>query len=305
MWSPAPAGALLATMLLCAPGAGPRNACAQSAGVPAGQEAVAGSPGAADTTEPLRRRPAARHVPIVRKGDLLVGYGVAYSEGFSNPLSGLSGNLLSPAVLTVSYGIADMVQLEVTGAFHVLDVQVAGPPLVDLDPGADSGTTSDFGDIHVATRFVLLGSERGASGGLSVDVRLPSSDEGKGIGTNSTDVRLGVLGGLGAGPWRLDADVGVVILEAPAESFEQNDQFAYAAELLYRPGVWPLRLALGVNGRANTRGRVPLGTEDRGEASLSADWLIGRLVLDAGLSRGYGAAPDWTLHVGASCTFRL
>lgn len=297
--SPASFGALLVAALVSI-SPGPRPAGAQSI-----EATVSGSPGALDAPAPLRRRPAARHVSLVRKGDLLVGYGAEYGDGFSNPVSGLSGGLLSPAVLVVSYGVADMVQFEVTGAFRVLDVQAAEPPLIDLDPGVDSGDTSDFDDVRVATRFLLLGAERGASAGLSLDVKIPSSDEKKGIGLNNTEVRLGFLGGLGAASWRLDADLGVVIVEAPVESFEQNDQFAYAAELLYRPAAWPLRLALGVDGRANTRDRVPLGTDGRGAATIGADWLLGGLVLDAALSIGYGAAPDWTLRAGASYTFRL
>jgi hypothetical protein len=249
--------------------------------------------------------PAVRQVTAVQSGDLLVGYGAEYSSGYENPLSGLEGNLLSPAVVSIAYGFADRAVVEVWGSYQVLYIRSAGPPLVDLDPGADSGTTSDFGDFHVATRFALAGTRRGFSAGLDLDVKLPSSDEQKGIGTNSTDIRLGLLAGFGASQWRLDADLGVVILEAPAEDFEQNDQFAYAAELLYRPEAWRLRLALGVSGRANTRTRVPEGTEDRGEVALGADYRAGGFLIDAAVSVGYGAATEWSVRAGVSHIFQL
>lgn len=132
-------------------------------------------------------------------------------------------------------------------------------------------------------------------------MKLPNSNERKGIGPNTTDFRLGVLGGWARGPWRLTADVGVGILEAPLENFEQNDVLVYSAELLVRVPGSPLRLYAGADGRASTRGRVPIGTGDLGQASLGADLRLGAWILDGGLTFGYaGSTPDWGLSAGVS-----
>lgn len=237
-----------------------------------------------------------------RRGDLLFGVGVAHEADLSFALSGLEGDLWSLGRLTLAYGLAERAVLEIRGdLYRRLAIEERHPPAVP--PGeVEGGTTSDVGDFRVGLAFAPL--ERGgwAAGGR-VEVTLPTTNEARGLGTNTTDVRLGVLGSYGSGPVRLTGDVGVAILEAPTETFEQNDVLAYSAELLVRPGP-QARLSLGVDGRASTRSRVPEGTEDRGELHLGAELERGLWTADLRVAVGYAErSPAWS--VGGGIALRL
>ncbi|MFQ5889482.1 MAG: hypothetical protein ACE5JR_05465 [Gemmatimonadota bacterium] len=250
----------------------------------------------------LRRAPTVQPVAEVSRGDLLVGGGSGYAADAEFPLSALAGDLVSVARLTVAYGLASRVLVMLEGdVYRVLTVQRAGLPAIPLDPGVADGTSGDVGDFRIGTLFSPIGGREGLSGGLRMEVKLPNSDETKGIGTNTTDFRFGVLGSYGVRRLRVTADVGVGILEAPLESFEQNDVLMYSGEILLRIAAGRGRLALGVDGRASTRDRVPLGTEDLGELRFGADYRAGGWLLDAHLSLGYaGTSPDWGVSAGVA-----
>lgn len=248
-----------------------------------------------------RRDPTVQPVSEVVAGNVLFGGGLAYGYGLSFPLSGLEGDLLSVGRLTIAYGLADRVLLEVRGdLWRTLSVDREGPSAVPLDADALDGRSGDFGDFRIGFLFAPFGSSQGFSAGAHVEVKLPNSDEKKGIGVNTTDVRLALLGSYGSTRWRATASLGVGILEAPLENFEQNDVFVYAGEIVYRAGS-RVRLALGVEGRASTRGRVPVGTEDVGEAVLGVDYHVGPWLLDMAMTGGVVAdSPDWGIRVGWS-----
>ncbi len=262
--------------------------------------AVALIGGRSELDAQARRGPTVQPVVEIEAGDLLVGAGLAYDATRSFPISGLSGDLWSIGRLTFVCGLARAVAIEVRGDLHrVLHIEGRDEPAIELDPTTDGSSTSDFGDFRVGVLLMPLGEIEGLSGGAHVQVTLPNSDEKKGIGTNTTDVRLSLLGSYGAGPLRVTADVGVAILEAPLERFEQNDVLAYSGELLYRTGR--ARLVLGVDGRASTRGRVPVGTEDLGEVRAGLDVRLGEWMLDGELAAGYaGSSPDWALRAGVA-----
>lgn len=254
----------------------------------------------------LRRAPDVPYAPDAA-GRLLVGAGGGWASGAEFPLSGLEGDLGRVGAVTVSYSFAPGAVLHVTGdARRILAVESRGESSVPLADDVEDGTTADVGDVRVATLFRVLGGPRGASAGLHLEVELPSSDERKGIGTNTTDVAGSLFGSWGEGPVRLTGDVGVAILEAPTEPFVQNDVVTYAAELLYRPAGEPLGLALSTRGRAATRGRVPVGTEDRGRLRLQAEVRLGGWRLDTGVTAGYaGTSPDWGLEAGVARILEL
>lgn len=249
----------------------------------------------------LRRDPALQPVPDVRRGEWLIGLGAAIGFDAAFPLSGLSGDLASLGRLTFAYGLGDGVLLEIRGdAWRVLTIDERGESRVPLDPGVEDGRTSDAGDFRIGFLFTPIGSRSGFAAGGHVEVKLPNSDETKGIGPNTTDVRVAALASWGAARWRATGSLGIGILEAPLESFEQNDVLAYAAELLLKLGS-RVRLALGVDGRAATRGRVLAGTEDLGALTLGADWRHGAWTIDAGVSRGLAtSSADWSVGVGLS-----
>lgn len=248
----------------------------------------------------LRRDPAVPHAAGVERGELLLGAGAAAAWDGSFPLSGLRGDLIDPAVLTLSYAFAPGALLRVQGeARRILDVDDRGPSRVELDPDVEDGTTTDVGDFRVEALARLLGGARGLSGGLRLAVELPNSDERKGIGTNTTDFEARLFGSWGGAGLRATADLGIGILEAPLDRFEQNDVVVYGAEFLYRPRDGTFGLAAGVRGRESTRGIVPPGTEDEGEARAGGELHAGPWTVDAGVSVGYaGTTPDLEIRAG-------
>lgn len=239
--------------------------------------------------------------PDTRRGDLLLAAGIHRVFDATFPLSGLSGDMWSLGRLTLAYGLGDGVLLEVEGdAWRVMTIERRSEAAVPLEPGVDDGTTADAGDFEISVAFTPLGTSRGLSGGALIGVRLPNSDERKGIGTNTTDVTLAALLSWGADRWRLRGLVGVGILEAPLDDFEQNDVLEYGIE-----GELDLashaRLALGLEGRASTRDVVPLGTGDLAELHAALQWRPRDWGWDVAISRGLVGGPgEWSVGAGLS-----
>ncbi len=261
--------------------------------------------GRADAQVSLRRGAPVQPVALAKQGDLLLGLGAGYEADLHAPLVSVEGDLGRIAVLHLLYAVADGVVLEVRGdAYRVLSVDSLGVPVVDPDEGLLDGRSSGAADFRAAVAFRLIGGDQGLAGGGRFEFNIPGSNESEGLGTNSMNIRLGVLGGYRRGPLVVTADVGVAILEAPLENFEQNDVIAYSAELVYSPRrLHHLRLYAGLDGLASTRDRVPVGTEDLGVVRFGVDYRLGRWLLDAGGLVGYaGNSPDWGLAGGVSFT---
>lgn len=237
----------------------------------------------------------------IRRGDLLLGLGVHRGFDADFPLGGLSGDLWSVGRVTVAWGPADAVLLEVEGdAWRILSIESRGPGAVELEPSVEDGTTADAGDFEIGMAFMPVGGASGLSAGGTVRVRLPNSDERKGIGPNTTDVTLGGLVAWGGEGWRLTGLLGVAILEAPLETFEQNDVLRYALDAVVAPSR-ALRVGLGVDGRANTRDVVPLGTEDAGIARAGVEWRPGAWGWDMTVERRLTGDPAaWSIGAGVS-----
>lgn len=251
----------------------------------------------------IRRDPSVQHMSVVLKGDFLLGVGAGYEADGRFPLAAVEGDITRLGILTLAYGLADGVLVELRGdAYRELTVDQMGTPLVETNANLAAGKAGGGGDFRVGMLFRLLGAATGLSGGAHLEFNLTTDNQTNGFGTNSAKLRLSFLGSYGGGPFRITADVGVGILEAPLDNFEQNDVLVYDAEVLYRPSrTRPIRLFAGVDGRASTRGTVPVGTEDLGEVRLGADVWLGRWLFDVGASVGYaGNSPDWGASGGVS-----
>lgn len=252
----------------------------------------------------LRRDPTVPHASGDPADRLLVGIGSALGWGAEFPVSGLEGRVFTPARLSVAYAFAPGAVFRIEGeAVRVADVKREAPSRIHLDESIDDGRTHDAGDVRLSTLFRVVGDAEGLSGGLDLSVKLPSSNESRGIGLNTTDFFGSLYGSWGGEGLRATAELGVGVLEAPLETFVQNDVLVYGGEVLYRPADGHVGLALGVAGRKNTRGVVPVGTEDRGRLQLSAEYRAGDWILDAGVAKGYGTRPDWSVEAGLARMF--
>ncbi|MBI4513890.1 MAG: hypothetical protein HY702_07245 [Gemmatimonadetes bacterium] len=252
----------------------------------------------------LRRSPPVQHAASAKRGDLLVGLGAAYASNVRVPLLDIDGDLTRIGVADLAFAPADGIVVEFrTDLYRALTVERFGPsPAVEPDEGVADGKSTGSGNVRIIGLFRLLGGAQGLSGGLHLELTIPSGNQREGLGTNTTDVRVSGMASYGDGPLRLTGDVGVAVLEAPLESFEQNDVIVYSAELLLRLSQkHPARLYAGVDGRASTRGRVPIGTEDLGELRVGGDYAIGRWLVDAGAAIGFaGISPEWEANGGIS-----
>ncbi|UCF20096.1 MAG: hypothetical protein JSU87_01425 [Gemmatimonadota bacterium] len=257
--------------------------------------------GTAHGQSALRRTAAIQPVGLARKGDLLLGVGAAYESNVSRPLVAVFGDLGHLGALKLAWAVADYVLLEVEGdLLRVLTVDSMGTPPINPRPEVFNGKSTAAGDFSVAFSFLILGDGDGLGVGGRLKVDLPNSNQKDGIGTNTTNVHLSLLGSYGRGPFQFTGNVGVGILEVPLESFRQNDVIVYSAEMLVSPlADVRLRLLGGVDGRASTRNKVPIGTEDLGEAYLGLDFRFGDWLIDAAAGLGYaGNSPDWKVEGG-------
>lgn len=253
----------------------------------------------------LRRDGLVHAVGATVSGDVLLGVGAAHVSNAVFPLAGLRGDLTSLPVVHAAWAIGPRIVFDVRGAARQsLSIEARDrSSAVDLHPTVREGTTRDVGDFELAVSFAPLGGAEGFSAGGHLGVKLPNSDEAKGIGPNTTDVTIATLFSWVSPRWRATGWFGVAILEAPAQSFEQNDVFAYAVESLWlATPEW--RLSLGTRGRAGTRRVAPLGVGDLGEVRASVEWRRGRVAIDAAVGRGYAEmGGEWTLRAGVAWLF--
>ena len=240
----------------------------------------------------------------LKGGEALIGVGFTRTMNAAFPLAGLGGDLTAFPVLHAAWVIGPHAVVELKGAARkVLSIKARDPvPAVELDPSARDGTTSDAGDFELAVSLAPLGGPRGFSAGGHLGIKLPNSDETRGIGTNTTDVTIAALFSWASARWRATGWFGVAILEVPAKPFEQNDAFAYAFEALWdaAPG-W--RLSVGTRGRSSTRSISPPGTGDLGELRAMLEWRRGPVAIDAALGHGTTEmSGDWNVRAGVAWT---
>ena len=279
----------------------PRARC-RRAGLSLLVAVLIGLGGAAPLSAQLRRDGLVPAVATAEPGDALFGVGVTHIADAVFPLGGLRGDLTSAPVLHAMWTIGPRVVFDVRGAVRQsLSIKAReGSPAVDLDPAVREGTTRDVGDFELAVSFAPIGRREGFSAGGHLGVKLPNSDETRGIGPNTTDVVIAALFSWGSARWRATGWFGVGILEVPAQPFEQNDAFAYAFESHWRATPdW--RVSVGTHGRASTRRVSPLGAGDLGEVRATLEWRRGPIAVDAGVGHGYTEMSGaWTLRAGVA-----
>ncbi len=252
----------------------------------------------------LRREALVQPVGGARSGEALLGVGASRTANADFPLAGLGGDVTAFPEFHAAWAIGPRVVFELKGAARkMLSIERRDAvSSVDLDPSLADGTSRDVGDFELAVSFAPIGGTTGFSAGGHLAVRLPNSDETRGIGLNTTDITIAALFSWGSARWRATGWFGVGILEVPIEPFEQNDAFAYAFEALWNAAPdW--RLSIGTRGRTSTRRVSPLGTGDLGEFRATVEWRRGPFAIDAGFGHGTTAlSGDWNLRAGVAWT---
>jgi len=239
-------------------------------------------------------------------GQAFWGVGLSARPGWRQPLSGLSGTLVSGGIFRFQMAFAERVSIRIDGSFleHLRVDSEASDPAPGMDAAAD---TSDLGPLRVATILRLLPPHRRRpSVGLILATKLPTTDDSKGIGLDTMDFLAGAILDWSGPRGMLAGHVGLGILTSTTTLREQNDVLVWGVKGAWRLGaVWEL---LGeIQGHTNTRDEVFPGTEDRGAVRFGVGRGRARIrwetVLIQGLTGidgdlGAGAALSWVWSGG-------
>jgi hypothetical protein len=240
-------------------------------------------------------------IASVREGDFLLGVGVSFGTEQTFPLSGFQGDLLSAGQLTAAYAITDRAVLQAEwGGIRLLRIRQSGPSAVQLDDRTADGRTWDAADVRIALTWTPFALGDGLALGGWVAVELPNSEQGKGIGSNTTNALLGAVLSGQSDRLTVTGRLGLGILESPLRPFSQDDVVAYGLDALIT-ATDRLRLVASIAGRTNPRQSVSLGLEDTGAIRAGAEFRIDRWRFDAGVGRGFAhRSPRWQADIGLS-----
>ena len=217
----------------------------------------------------------------------MVEVGFDFFKGAKFPLSGLGGDLSRIGDLGVRIGLSPRVEIQFAAAAHnFLDVKAQTPSVIAPQLSRGGTSSSDFGDLSLATKIALF-HEKASRPAVSLlwRVELPTSNEQKGIGTNTTNFFASFLAGKQFGRLRALGSLGVGILQSPAELFDQHDVLTYGGSTIFRVHE-KLNFVAEVSGRKNTRGLAALSTESRSQARYGVQVSWGRVRWDVGAMVG-------------------
>ena len=222
-------------------------------------------------------------------GRVLIEGGIDYAHDQHYPVSGLDGNLWRIPTIGVSIGLSSIAELQIDGGLYDrLDVSKRNPnaPLASLVT-ATGTTTHDAEDITIATKIRLLAETMGRPAlGLRFATKLPNASNESGLGLDTMDFYMSLLGAKTVQSVRVVGNLGFGILADPTVANRQNDVLTYGVSFA-RAMTQQAELVGELNGRVSTRtgGAFP-GTETRGLLKFGGRYTRGTVRLDAGVSFG-------------------
>jgi hypothetical protein len=240
-------------------------------------------------------------------GRLLIegGFDLAYDAEY--PVSGLEGDLLRLPTAGVSIGISSIAELQIDGGFYdrlAIDTRDANAPLASLVT-ATGEHTHDVSDFVVATKIRFASETAGRPAlGIRFATKLPNASNESGLGLDTTDFHITLLGAKTVQSIRIVGNLGVGILADPTQGNRQNDVLQYGASFA-RAMTQAAELVGELNGRFSTRGDDAFpGTETRGLLKFGGRYTRGSVRLDAGLFFGL-TSIDPTIGFTAGFTYVL
>ena len=253
-----------------------------------------------------QQRPLVTEDPeTIGAGRVLLEAGFDLNHDVTYPVSGLHGNLLRVPLVGLSIGISSIAEVQIDGGFfNRLSIQGRDPdaPLASmLDIDGDS--TSSIEDIVVATKVRLLpeGMTR-PSFGVRFATKLPTASNEGGLGLDTTDFYVSVLGAKTVRSVRVVGNIGFGILADPTRGDRQNDVLTYGVSFA-RAVTEAAEIVGELNGRLDTRnGEPPPGTESRGTVRFGARYTVGGWRADAAVLFGV-TSNDPSIGVAAGFTY--
>jgi hypothetical protein len=245
---------------------------------------------------------------ILPPGTLRVQVGFDFLQDVSFPLAGLGGDQTSLGVIGVRLGVGKMVELQLEGAVrHFLDVkQQVSSFVTPVLTGARS--TNDIGDFSLLTKIRIFGeTEKRPSLAVRFGFQMPNSNQVRGIGTNTSDLFMGIILQKHIRKLNVWGQVGMAILQSPVANFTQNDALTYGGAFIY-PLHKRVNLVGEVAGRQSTRKASAnlLGTESRAQGRLGIQLLVGGFLWDfAGIAGIHRNDPKTGFTFGVTRDIRL
>src|SRR5215207_8789830 len=206
-------------------------------------------------------------------GRVLIEGGIDHARDLEYPASGLSGNLWRIPTIGVSIGLSPIAELQIDGGLHDrLAVKNRNPnaPLAALVT-ATGPTTHAPEDIIIATKVRLLAETmKRPAIGLRFATKLPNASNESGLGLDTTDFYLSLLGAKTVQSIRVVGNLGVGILADPTVGNRQNDVLTYGFSLA-RALTDRAEVVGEINGRASMRsGDAFPGTESRSMLAIGS-----------------------------------
>ena len=222
-------------------------------------------------------------------GRVLLEGGIDFAHDQQYPVSGLRGNLLRVPTIGVSVGISSIAELQIDGGVYDRLTIASRDPKAPLasELTATGATTHDVSDIVVATKIRMLAETASRPAlGIRFATKLPNASNEAGLGLDTTDFYVSLLGAKTVQSIRVVGNIGVGFLSDPTVGHRQNDVIAYGLSFA-RAMTQAAELVGELNGRASTRGGVPFpGTENRGLLKVGGRYTRGPVRLDAGVFLG-------------------
>jgi hypothetical protein len=222
-------------------------------------------------------------------GRVLLEGGLDYAHGQTYPVSGLEGNLVRVPTIGISVGISPIAEFQIDGGFynHLTITRRNNTAPLASELTVTGNSTHDVEDAVVATKIRLVSETAGRPAlGVRFATKLPNASNESGLGTDTTDFLMSILGGKTVQSVRVVGNFGFAILADPTRGDRQNDVVTYG--LSFARAVTQQTEFVGeINGRKSTRTGGPFpGTESRGILKFGTRYTVGSLRLDAGLFVG-------------------
>jgi hypothetical protein len=256
-------------------------------------------------TASAQQRPLVTEDPEpIGAGRVLIEGGFDLAHDYQNPVSGLTGNLVSVPTIGISIGLSSIAELQIDGGvFNSLSISSRNPnaPLASLLT-VTGNSTHDVSNAVLATKIRILAETASRPAvGIRFATKLPNASNEKGIDLDTTDVSGTLLFAKTVQSIRVVGNIGAGILTNPISGVGQNDVLLYGLSFA-RAVTQEAELVGELNGRASTRNNPFPGTESRGILKLGGRYTRGPVRLDAGVFLGL-TSIDPTIGFTAGFTY--
>ena len=248
---------------------------------------------------PLRTEDA----ELLPTGRIRAEIGVEFLQNQRYSLSGLEGDLTRVGVSSIQVGVGEYAEFKISGVIQdVLSVssRTDQPP---YPPEFSGNSTSDFGDLILATKLKLAGEKKYRPAmAFKFAVELPNAKHGSGLGTDETEFYASLLFKKHFGRVGVLGDLGFAILGSPILEDRQTDPLTYGVATII-PVHKGISLVAEVNGRQGPPRR--LGNENKSQARAGIQFWTGKIRWDLGAVAGLTHYdPKSGVVVGATYEFQ-